>query len=69
MVDAAAAQPPLGQHLGAVGRAEQVVERDPHVVVADVGVDPGPSSTNSTPGVFVGTTNIPFVDITNRMSA
>ena len=36
VVDAPAAEPALGEHLGAVLRAEQVVERDAHVVVDDV---------------------------------
>ncbi len=36
MVDATAAEPALGEHLGAVLGAEQVVERHADVVVDDV---------------------------------
>ena len=41
VVDAAAAEAPLGEHLGAVLGAEQVVERDADVVVDDVVVVAG----------------------------
>ena len=36
VVDATAAEPPLGEHLGTVLRTEQVVERHPDVLVDDV---------------------------------
>ena len=41
MVDTAAAEPPLGEHLGAVLGAEQVIKRDANVVVDDVVVVAG----------------------------
>ena len=41
VVDPAAAEPPLGQHPGAVLRAEQVVGGHPHVAVPDVVVQGG----------------------------
>ncbi len=68
VVDAAGRRDALGQHLGAVLGAEQVVEGHPDVAVDDVVVVPG-LGHDLDAGVFRGTTYMPLVHITNKRSA